>query len=79
MTMNPVHPGEILREDVLNELGLRLELAGVGTARAWLAMQTTYDLPSNEPSAYPRAATPDRRLTATREGICTERSLLPAH
>jgi addiction module HigA family antidote len=72
----PVHPGEILREDVLADLGLgvseaasrlgisrvalsrvlhgharispnlavRLEEAGVGTARAWLAMQTSYDL-----------------------------------
>jgi addiction module HigA family antidote len=72
----PVHPGEILREDVLNELDLsvseaasrlgisrvalsrvlhgharispnlaiRLEEAGVGTARAWLAMQTAHDL-----------------------------------
>ncbi len=72
----PVHPGEILREDVLADLGLgvgeaasrlgisrvalsrvlhgharvspnlavRLEEAGVGTARAWLAMQTAYDL-----------------------------------
>lgn len=72
----PVHPGEILREDVLAELGLpvttaaerlgvsrvslsrvlngraaispalaiRLELAGVSTARAWLAMQAAYDL-----------------------------------
>ena len=77
MTMkNPVHPGEILREDVLVELGLsvggaaarlgisrvtlsrvlhgharlspnlavRLEEAGVGTARVWLAMQTAHDL-----------------------------------
>lgn len=73
---NPTHPGEIIREDVLAELGLtvaeaaarlgvsrvtlsrvlhghvgistnlavRLERAGVGTARAWLAMQTNYDL-----------------------------------
>jgi antitoxin HigA-1 len=73
---NPVHPGEILREDVLGELGLsvgdaaarlgisrvtlsrvlhgharlspnlavRLEQAGVGTARVWLAMQTAHDL-----------------------------------
>ncbi|GMA40289.1 transcriptional regulator [Mobilicoccus caccae] len=73
---NPVHPGELLREDVVNELGLgvgeaaarlgvsrvtlsrvlhgharispnlavRLEEAGVGTARAWLAMQTAHDL-----------------------------------
>ncbi len=73
---HPVHPGEILREDVLVELGLgvaqaaemlgvsrvalsrvvnahaaispslavRLELAGAGTARSWLAMQSAYDL-----------------------------------
>lgn len=73
---NPVHPGEILREDVLGDLGLgvseatsrlgvsrvtlskvlhgharispnlavRLEEAGVGTARAWLAMQSAHDL-----------------------------------
>ena len=73
---NPVHPGEILREDVIVELdltvgevaealgisrvalsrvlheharvtanvALRLEAAGIGTARAWLAMQTAYDL-----------------------------------
>ena len=76
MMKNPPHPGEILREDVIAELGLsvteaaarlgmsrvafsrvlnlkagispdlaiRLELAGVSTARAWLAMQTNYDL-----------------------------------
>jgi addiction module HigA family antidote len=75
---NPVHPGEILREDLLAELGLsmadaaarlgiststlgkvlrgrrrvsrrlavRLEGAGVGTARAWLAMQSMYDRPA---------------------------------
>ncbi|EJF92269.1 HigA family addiction module antidote protein [Bartonella taylorii 8TBB] len=73
---NPPHPGELLREDVIKELGLsvaevaerlgmsrvalsrvlngkaavsanlaiRLEMAGVSTARAWLAMQTNYDL-----------------------------------
>ncbi|WP_067248320.1 HigA family addiction module antitoxin [Microbacterium resistens] len=72
----PPHPGEILGEDVIGELGLtvadaaarlgvsrvtlsrvihghagispnlavRLERAGVGTARAWLAMQSQYDL-----------------------------------
>lgn len=72
----PVHPGEILREDVMVELdmtvgdvaealgvsrvafsrvlheharvspnmALRLEAAGIGTARAWLAMQTAHDL-----------------------------------
>lgn len=87
MTMNsPVHPGEILREDVLEELGLtvttaaqrlgvsrvslsrvlhghaaisptlalRLELAGVSTARAWLAMQTAYDLAKVRDSEAPR-------------------------
>jgi addiction module HigA family antidote len=74
--MNPPHPGELLREDVINALGLsvtetaerlgmsrvalsrvingreavspdlalRLEMAGVSTARAWLAMQLNYDL-----------------------------------
>ncbi|MDR3361105.1 MAG: HigA family addiction module antidote protein [Bifidobacteriaceae bacterium] len=73
---NPPHPGEILKDDVLGELGLgvteaarrlgvsrvalsrvvnghaaispglalRLEAAGVGTARAWLSMQTAYAL-----------------------------------
>jgi len=76
MMKNPPHPGELLREDVIAELGLsvteaaqrlgmsrvafsrvlngkaavspdlaiRLELAGVSTARAWLAMQANYDL-----------------------------------
>lgn len=82
---NPVHPGEILREDVLAELGLsvgdaaarlgvsrvtlsrvphghaglspnlavRLEQAGVGTARAWLAMQTTHDLAEERANGLP--------------------------
>lgn len=72
----PCHPGEILREDVINELELsvtetakrlgmsrvalsrvlhghaaispdlaiRLETAGVSTARAWLALQLNFDL-----------------------------------
>ncbi|HMB77763.1 MAG TPA: HigA family addiction module antitoxin [Kiloniellaceae bacterium] len=76
MMTNPPHPGELLREDVIAELGLsvtetarrlgmsrvalsrvlngraaispdlalRLEMAGVSTARAWLAMQVSYDL-----------------------------------
>ncbi|WP_336279647.1 HigA family addiction module antitoxin [Bartonella sp. CB175] len=76
MMKNPPHPGELLREDVISELGLsvtetatrlgmsrvafsrvlngkaaispdlaiRLEMAGVSTARAWLAMQANYDL-----------------------------------
>ncbi|WP_208440032.1 HigA family addiction module antitoxin [Bartonella raoultii] len=76
MMKNPPHPGELLREDVIKELGLsvneaaewlglscgtlssvlngkaamrahlaiRLEMAGVITARMWLALQTNYDL-----------------------------------
>ena len=83
---NPVHPGAILREDVLAELGisvsaaaeslgvsrvtlsrvineharispnlaLRLESAGVGTARAWLAMQTAHDLPGERAAGLPK-------------------------
>ena len=83
---NPVHPGEILREDVLADLGLsvseaaerlgvsrvtlsrvlhgharvspnlavRLEEAGVGTARAWLAMQTAYDLAAQRAKGVPK-------------------------
>ena len=85
MMKNPVHPGEILREDVLAELGLtvseaasrlgisrvtlsrvlhgharispnlavRLEGAGVGTARAWLAMQSAHDLAAERAVATP--------------------------
>jgi antitoxin HigA-1 len=73
---NPPHPGEVLRDEVISELGLtvteaarrlamsrvalsrvlggkaaissdlavRLERAGVSTARAWLAMQASHDL-----------------------------------
>lgn len=76
MMKNPPHPGEIIGEDVIGELGLsvaeaaarlgvsrvtlsrvihghsgvspnlaiRLERSGVSTARAWMAMQTAYDL-----------------------------------
>lgn len=83
---NPVHPGEILRDDVLAELGLsvsdaaerlgvsrvtlsrvlhgharvspnlavRLEEAGVGTARAWLAMQTAFDLAAQRAAGVPK-------------------------
>jgi addiction module HigA family antidote len=83
---NPVHPGAILREDVLVELGLsvseaaerlgvsrvtlsrvlheharispnlavRLEAAGVGTARAWLAMQSARDLTDELASGKPK-------------------------
>ena len=81
----PVHPGEILREDVLADLGLtvgeaasrlgvsrvtltrvlhgharispnlaiRLEQAGVSTARAWLAMQSAYDLAVERAAGLP--------------------------
>ena len=83
---NPVHPGEVLREDVLADLGLsvgetasrlgisrvalsrvlhgharispnlavRLEEAGVGTARAWLAMQSAHDLATERASGTPK-------------------------
>ncbi|MGQ0465510.1 MAG: HigA family addiction module antitoxin [Sporichthyaceae bacterium] len=86
MMRSPVHPGEILREDVLAELGLsvgeaaqrlgvsrvtlsrvlhghsrvspnlavRLEEAGVGTARAWLAMQSAYDLAAERAAGVPK-------------------------
>ena len=82
---NPVHPGAVLREDVLADLGLgvgeaasrlgisrvalsrvlheharvspnlavRLEAAGVGTAREWLAMQLAYDLAVERASGSP--------------------------
>jgi antitoxin HigA-1 len=87
MTMkNPVHPGEILREDVLADLGLsvgeaasrlgisrvtlsrvlhgharispnlavRLDEAGVGTAQAWLAMQSAHDLAIERAAGVPK-------------------------
>jgi len=73
---NPPHPGETLREDVIEPLGLgvseaakrlgmsrvalsrvlnehagispdlavRLERAGIGTARHWMALQSAYEL-----------------------------------
>lgn len=81
----PVHPGEILREDVLADLGLsvgetasrlgisretlsrvlhgharvspnlavRLEEAGVGTARVWLALQSAHDLAVERAAGLP--------------------------
>ncbi|NBO45600.1 MAG: addiction module antidote protein, HigA family [Actinobacteria bacterium] len=83
---NPVHPGAILREDVIRELGLsvaetakrlgvsrvtlsrvvnehssisanlalRLEAAGVGTARAWLALQTARDIAAERAGGLPK-------------------------
>lgn len=82
---NPVHPGEVLREDVLAELGLqvgeaatrlgisrvtlsrvlhgharispnlavRLEAAGAGTTRGWLAMQNAFDLAAETSHGVP--------------------------
>jgi addiction module HigA family antidote len=86
MMKTPIHPGELIREDVLAELGLsvseaatrlgvsrvalsrvlhgharvspnlavRLEEAGVGTARAWLAMQSAHDLAAERAAGVPR-------------------------
>lgn len=86
MMKRPVHPGEVIREDVLAELDLgvseaadrlgisrvalsrvlhgqarvspnlavRLEEAGVGTARAWLAMQSAHDLAAERAAGVPR-------------------------
>ena len=82
----PIHPGSILREDVINYLGLsltevafrlgisrvalsrvinehagisanlavRLELAGISTARMWLAMQMDYDLKIAQAAKKPK-------------------------
>jgi len=36
-------------------LAIRLEVAGVGTARHWLAMQTTYDLAMEARRGIPHA------------------------
>ena len=47
---SPVHPGEILREDVL---AVRPEEASVGTARAWLAMQSARDLAAERAAGLP--------------------------
>ena len=86
MMKKPVHPGAILREDVLAEFGLsvsdaaerlgisrvalsrviheharispnlalRLEAAGAGTARAWLAMQSACDLAHERAGGMPK-------------------------
>ena len=88
MMKKPIHPGAILREDVIAELGLsvseaaerlgisrvtlsrviheharispnlalRLESAGVGTARAWLAMQTACDLAGERALGMPKVS-----------------------
>ena len=86
MMINPPHPGELLREDVINALGLtvteaadrlgmsrvalsrvlngraavspdlavRLEMAGVSNARAWLSMQVNYDLAQARQHPHPQ-------------------------
>ncbi|CAB5003561.1 unannotated protein [freshwater metagenome] len=36
-------------------LAVRLESAGVGTARGWLAMQTTHDLAGERAAGLPKA------------------------
>lgn len=83
---DPVHPGEILREDVLPSVGLtvsetadrlgisrvtlsrvineharvtaniavRLEAAGVSTARMWMDMQSAYDLAQEYANGRPK-------------------------
>ena len=83
---NPVHPGEILREDVVAELDLtvgevaarlgvsrvtlsrvlhcharispnlaiRLEEAGVSTAKVWLELQSAYDLAQERAAGRPK-------------------------
>ena len=83
---NSVHPGSILREDVLAALGftvneaaerlgvsrvtlsrvmhehsrispnlaIRLEAAGVSTARAWLALQVAWDLDQERALGIPK-------------------------
>lgn len=93
MMKTPIHPGEIIREDVLTEIGLsvgeaaerlgvsrvtlsrvlhgharvspnlaiRLEEAGVSTARAWLAMQSAHDLAAERAAGVPKV----RRFDAT--------------
>lgn len=85
MMHNPSHPDEILREDVIEELGLtvtdaaqrlgiarvalsrvlnahaasspdlevRLELAGLSTARFWLAPQSAYGLAQARKAEHP--------------------------
>ena len=90
---HPVHPGEILREDLVAALGLtvgdaasrlgisrttlsrvlhgharvsrrlavRLEQAGIGTARAWLAIQSVHDLAAERSAQAPKA--PSRPVT----------------
>lgn len=48
---NPVHPGHAR---ISPNLAVRLEEAGVGTARAWLAMQSAYDLAVERATGMPK-------------------------
>ena len=54
----PVHPGAILREDVIAELGLSLSEAAerLGISRAWLAMQTACDLAVERALGMPKVS-----------------------
>ena len=54
----PVHPGAILREDVIAELGLSLSEAAerLGISRAWLAMQTGCDLAVERALGMPKVS-----------------------
>jgi addiction module HigA family antidote len=88
MMKNPPHPGELLREDVLQPLGIevteaaqrlgvsrttlsrvingragvspdlaiRLERAGVSTARFWMTLQANYELAQAEQRQQPKVA-----------------------
>lgn len=92
MMKAPVHPGEVLREDVLKpldlsvteaadrlgmsrgalsrvlnghaaispDLAIRLENAGVSTARAWLALQVQFDLAEAMSRKQPRVKPLDK-------------------
>jgi addiction module HigA family antidote len=100
MMKNPPHPGELLREDVIKELGLsitetasrldmsrgalsrvlhghaaispdlalRLEMAGISTARAWLTMQVNYDLAQARMHPQPKINPFTRETSAFRPG-----------
>jgi addiction module HigA family antidote len=39
---------------ISSNLAVRLEEAGVGTARAWLAMQAAYDLATEQAAGTPK-------------------------
>jgi len=104
---NPSHPGEILREEVIDVLGLsvteaarrlgmsrvalsrvlngkagispdlaiRLERAGVATARAWLQMQANYDLWQAMQHEQPPRASAGRTCTSVSDRSALEPNL----